>query len=205
MTDPFAFAGLVKSHYGSHRPRMAEPAGNIDRRYVGERDNQPDSRHRHQSLADFIMLRPLENLLVQFGELFAQLAPCSKQRLHDFRQIGVRLNEFAYSFLESAPRDLADLQPEIAQEPTHIVLESDRLFLQQRASRQQGAATPKNEPAFVAQLLVKKFHGVGPATAEKMRRLGVDAFDGGKALAKFQLRIVDGVICASAATSCRPS
>ncbi|MBB3395403.1 hypothetical protein FHX09_002763 [Rhizobium sp. BK538] len=32
MTDPFAFAGLVESHYGSHRPRMAEPAGNIDRR-----------------------------------------------------------------------------------------------------------------------------------------------------------------------------
>ena len=69
----------------------------------------------------------------------------------------------------------------------------------------QFVITPKNEPAFVAQLLVKKFHGVGPATAEKIRRLGVDAFDGGKALAKFQLRIVDGVICASAATSCRPS
>jgi DNA polymerase-4 len=34
--------------------------------------------------------------------------------------------------------------------------------------------TPKNGPAFVEALPVKKFHGVGPATAEKMRRLGID-------------------------------
>ncbi len=33
--------------------------------------------------------------------------------------------------------------------------------------------TPKNGPAFVADLAVKKFHGVGPATAEKMQRLGI--------------------------------
>ncbi|MBB4571167.1 DNA polymerase IV [Rhizobium leucaenae] len=38
----------------------------------------------------------------------------------------------------------------------------------------QAVITPKNGPAFVEALPVKKFHGVGPATAEKMHRLGID-------------------------------
>ena len=33
----------------------------------------------------------------------------------------------------------------------------------------QAVITPKNGPAFVEQLAVKTFHGVGPATAEKMQ------------------------------------
>jgi DNA polymerase-4 len=37
----------------------------------------------------------------------------------------------------------------------------------------QAVITPKNGPAFVEGLAVKKFHGVGPATAEKMHRLGI--------------------------------
>jgi len=38
----------------------------------------------------------------------------------------------------------------------------------------QAVITPKNGPAFVEALPVKKFHGVGPATAEKMHRLGIE-------------------------------
>ncbi|MGO7186047.1 DNA polymerase IV [Rhizobium brockwellii] len=38
----------------------------------------------------------------------------------------------------------------------------------------QAVITPKNGPAFVEGLVVKKFHGVGPATAEKMQRLGIE-------------------------------
>ncbi|ACI58361.1 DNA polymerase-4 [Rhizobium leguminosarum] len=38
----------------------------------------------------------------------------------------------------------------------------------------QAVITPKNGPAFVEALPVKKFHGVGPATAERMHRLGID-------------------------------
>lgn len=34
--------------------------------------------------------------------------------------------------------------------------------------------TPKHGPAFVEALPVKKFHGVGPATAEKMAKLGIE-------------------------------
>jgi hypothetical protein len=34
--------------------------------------------------------------------------------------------------------------------------------------------TPKNGPAFVEALPVKKFHGVGPATAERMRKYGIE-------------------------------
>ncbi|MEA3537395.1 DNA polymerase IV [Rhizobium sp. CC-YZS058] len=38
----------------------------------------------------------------------------------------------------------------------------------------QAVITPKNGPSFVAALPVKKFHGVGPATAERMRKLGIE-------------------------------
>ncbi|ASY66246.1 DNA polymerase IV (plasmid) [Sinorhizobium sojae CCBAU 05684] len=34
--------------------------------------------------------------------------------------------------------------------------------------------TPRNGPAFIEALPVKKFHGVGPATAERMKRLGIE-------------------------------
>jgi DNA polymerase-4 len=38
----------------------------------------------------------------------------------------------------------------------------------------QAVITPRHGPTFVEQLAVKKFHGVGPATAEKMHRLGIE-------------------------------
>jgi DNA polymerase-4 len=38
----------------------------------------------------------------------------------------------------------------------------------------QFVITPKQGPAFVEALPVKKFHGVGPATAEKMKALGIE-------------------------------
>ncbi len=37
----------------------------------------------------------------------------------------------------------------------------------------QAVITPKNGPAFVEALAVKKFHGVGPSTASKMEQLGI--------------------------------
>ena len=37
----------------------------------------------------------------------------------------------------------------------------------------QAVITPRMGPAFVEALAVKKFHGVGPATAAKMERLGI--------------------------------
>lgn len=38
----------------------------------------------------------------------------------------------------------------------------------------QAVITPKNGAAFVEALPVKKFHGVGPATAERMRKYGIE-------------------------------
>ncbi|HEV7434640.1 MAG TPA: DNA polymerase IV [Pseudorhizobium sp.] len=52
-------------------------------------------------------------------------------------------------------------------------------FLAKMASEQRKpngmfVITPRNGPPFVEALPVKKFHGVGPATAQKMHRLGID-------------------------------
>ena len=44
----------------------------------------------------------------------------------------------------------------------------------QRKPNGQFVITPKNGPAFVEALPVKKFHGVGPATAERMKRHGIE-------------------------------
>jgi DNA polymerase-4 len=38
----------------------------------------------------------------------------------------------------------------------------------------QAVITPENGPSFVETLPVKKFHGVGPATAERMRKYGIE-------------------------------
>ena len=38
----------------------------------------------------------------------------------------------------------------------------------------QAVITPRNGPAFVETLPVKKFHGVGPATAERMHKYGIE-------------------------------
>jgi DNA polymerase-4 len=38
----------------------------------------------------------------------------------------------------------------------------------------QAVITPKNGPAFVEALRINKFHGVGPATAERMRKYGIE-------------------------------
>jgi len=49
--------------------------------------------------------------------------------------------------------------------------------------------TPKMGPAFVAALPVRKFHGVGPATAERMQKLGIETGADLKACAPDFLRL----------------
>jgi DNA polymerase-4 len=44
----------------------------------------------------------------------------------------------------------------------------------QRKPNRQYVITPEMGPAFIAALPVAKFHGVGPVTASKMQRLGIE-------------------------------
>ncbi len=69
-------------------------------------------------------------------------------------------------------------EPECDGCPTASAGVSYNKFLAKMASDQRKpdglfVITPKQDPAFVEALPVKKFHGVGPATAEKMLRLGI--------------------------------
>src|SRR5205085_5666303 len=143
MTYSTALARLVEygrqPQYSPHRSRMTKAGRNVDRRGIGERDNRSDSGHRHQLPADRIEPGLVTDLAVEFGELLAQLLSGSEQRLDDFRQIGSRFNELANPLIELECSNRADLQPKVAQKPTHIVFHGDSLFLQQLAGRQQGA------------------------------------------------------------------
>lgn len=61
----------------------------------------------------------------------------------------------------------------------HLLSISYNKFLAKMASdlnkpNGQAVITPKNGPGFVEALAVKKFHGVGPATAERMKRHGIE-------------------------------
>jgi len=49
-----------------------------------------------------------------------------------------------------------------------------KLASSQRKPNGQFVITPRHDPAFVETLPVKKFHGVGPATAAKMEALGIE-------------------------------
>lgn len=74
----------------------------------------------------------------------------------------------------------------------------------------QAVITPKHGPAFVEALAVKKFHGVDPATAARMEKLGI--FTGGdlkeKPLAYLQEHFGksgDGITTSPAASTIGPS
>lgn len=84
---------------------------------------------RNQALADRIIMHDFANLVVQSGEFLPQFAPCSQQWLNDHRQIGQALDQLANTLFILNGSNHANLQTEIAQKPTNVVLNGNGLFL----------------------------------------------------------------------------
>ena len=131
---------------------------------------------------DLIFVRPrfdvYRGVSQQIREIFAEYTPMIEP---------LSLDE-AYLDVTDNPKGM-EIATEIAEEIRAKIKAATSLtasagvsynkFLAKMASDQRKpdglfVITPKNGPAFVEALPVKKFHGVGPATAERMKRLGIE-------------------------------
>lgn len=114
----------------------------------------------------------------QIREIFAQYTPLIEPLSLDEAYLDVTENLMG---MEIATEIAEEIRAKIRQATglTASAGVSYNKFLAKMASDQRKpdglfVITPKNGPAFVEQLPVKKFHGVGPATAERMKRHGIE-------------------------------
>ena len=77
---------------------------------------------------------------VERREHFAQLLPGGQQRLHDGDEFGHAFDKLPNPFVELANPNDADLETEVAQQAADVVLNGDRLVLENLAGGQQSAA-----------------------------------------------------------------
>src|SRR5205814_10596757 len=90
--------------------------------------------------ADLIVAHDLEQLAVKHAELLAQNPAGDQQRFDDRGQVRMIRDELTNSSLELDRADHANLEAEIAQRATQIVLDVERLCLQKLATGSQHAA-----------------------------------------------------------------
>src|SRR5258708_14522251 len=95
---------------------------------------------RHQPAADLIVAHDLKQLAVKHAELLAQDPAGDQQRFDDCGQVRMVRDQLTYSSLELDRAHHANLEAEIAQRATQIVLDVERLGLQKLATGQQHAA-----------------------------------------------------------------
>ena len=103
----------------------------IDGGAIGQRHHRTDTGDRHHVADDG------QQAAVEDGELFAQNPPHYKEWFNQTRQIRKILDQLPDAGLEPRCSDHAHLEAEVAQGATQIVLDGDRLRLQQLAMRQQ--------------------------------------------------------------------
>ncbi len=114
----------------------------------------------------------------QIQAIFAEYTPLVEPLSLDEAYLDVTEN---FRGLKLATEIAEEIRGRIRAE-THLTASagvSYNKFLAKMASDQRKpdglfVITPKHGPDFVQALPVKKFHGVGPATAEKMKRLGIE-------------------------------
>jgi len=97
----------------------------------------PDTRGRHEAPTHLILPDDGQQAAMQRDDLLPKDPPDNEQRFDQCRQVGKVLDKLFDAFLEPHLPDYADLEAEVAQRGAQIVLDCDRLRLQELAVGQQ--------------------------------------------------------------------
>jgi len=166
---------------GGSRERGVVAAASYEARTFGVRSAMPSVTAKRRC-PDLIIVTPrfdvYKAVSLQIREIFAEHTPIIEPLSLDEAYLDVTLNPKG---IASATEIAADIRAKIRHE-TNLTASagvSYNKFLAKLASGHRKPdglfiITPKMGPAFVENLPVAKFHGVGPATAAKMHRLGIE-------------------------------
>jgi len=165
---------------GGSRERGVVAAASYEARKFGVRSAMPSVTAKRRC-ADLIFVTPrfdvYKAVSLQIREIFAEYTSISEPLSLDEAYLDVTEN---LKGIASATKIAEDIRAKIRHE-TNLTASagvSYNKFLAKLASDQNKpdglfVITPKMGSAFVENLPVEKFHGVGPATTAKMNRLGI--------------------------------
>ena len=166
---------------GGSRERGVVAAASYEARAFGVRSALPSVTAKRRC-PDLIFVAPrfdvYKGVSSQIREIFAEYTPIIEPLSLDEAYLDVTEN---LKGIASATQVAEDIRAKIRRE-TNLTASagvSYNKFLAKLASdhcKPDGlyVITPKMGPAFVENLPVEKFHGVGPATTAKMNRLGIE-------------------------------
>ena len=166
---------------GGSRERGVVAAASYEARTFGVRSAMPSVTARRRC-PDLIFVMPrfevYKAVSFQIREIFAEYTPIIEPLSLDEAYLDVTEN---LKGIASATEIAEDIRAKIRRE-TNLTASagvSYNKFLAKLASDHRKpdglyVITPKMGPAFVENLPVEKFHGVGPATTAKMNRLGIE-------------------------------
>ena len=166
---------------GGSRERGVVAAASYEARAFGVRSALPSVTAKRRC-PDLIFVAPrfdvYKAVSLQIREIFAEYTPIIEPLSLDEAYLDVTEN---LKGIASATEIAEDIRAKIRREMnlTASAGVSYNKFLAKLASDHRKpdglfVITPKMGPAFVEDLLVGKFHGVGPATTAKMNRLGIE-------------------------------
>jgi len=166
---------------GGSRERGVVAAASYEARAFGVRSALPSVTAKRKC-PDLIFVAPrfdvYKAVSLQIREIFAEYTPIIEPLSLDEAYLDVTEN---LKGIASATQVAEDIRAKIRRE-TNLTASagvSYNKFLAKLASDHRKpdglyVITPKMGPAFVENLPVEKFHGVGPATTAKMNRLGIE-------------------------------
>ena len=166
---------------GGSRERGVVAAASYEARAFGVRSAMPSVTAKRRC-PDLIFVKPrfdvYKAVSLQIREIFAEHTPIIEGLSLDEAYLDVTEN---LKGVASATQIAEDIRAKIRRE-TNLTASagvSYNKFLAKLASGHRKpdglfVITPKMGPAFVENLPVAKFHGVGPATTAKMHRLGIE-------------------------------
>ena len=166
---------------GGSRERGVVAAASYEARAFGVRSALPSVTAKRRC-PDLIFVAPrfdvYKAVSLQIREIFAEYTPIIEPLSLDEAYLDVTEN---LKGIASATQVAEDIRAKIRRE-TNLTASagvSYNKFLAKLASDHRKpdglyVITPKMGPAFVENLPVEKFHGVGPATTAKMNRLGIE-------------------------------